>query len=183
VHVESEETPAFALVVAKGGLKIKPVDTSACDLLPGRAGAPLINGYPGSVLTPPRGADDVRRGQKPSCGMWSRRNGPNMVIVAGVVPLDALLMQLGGQLGGVRVINRTGTTDRYNFVLEFVIDENTPGPLRRARPAFEQAEASDIPPEATIFSAIEDQLGLKLEPAKAPREFIVIDHVERPTPN
>jgi uncharacterized protein (TIGR03435 family) len=34
-----------------------------------------------------------------------------------------------------------------------------------------------------IFTALEDQRGLKLEPARAPREFIVIDRVERPSPN
>jgi uncharacterized protein (TIGR03435 family) len=43
--------------------------------------------------------------------------------------------------------------------------------------------SSDIPRAATIFTALEEQLGLKLEPTKAPREFIVIDHVERLTPN
>jgi uncharacterized protein (TIGR03435 family) len=185
VHIDSEETPAFALAVAKSGLKIKPVDASACDLLPGRAGSPLLNGYPGSVLTPPRGFEEVRRGQKPSCGMWGRRNGPNMVYVAGAVPLDALTRSLAFHLGGVRVIDRTGTGDRFNFILEFAIDENTPGPrLAGNRPLpVEHVEPSDIPPAATIFSAIEEQLGLKLESAKAPREFLVIDHVERPTPD
>jgi uncharacterized protein (TIGR03435 family) len=185
VHIESEETSAVALTVAKGGLKIKSVDSSACDLLPGRAGAPLLYGYPGAVLTPPRGFEEVRRGQKPSCGMWGRRNGPNMVYVAGAVPLDALTRSLAFQLGGVRVIDRTRTTDRFNFILEFAIDENTPGPrLAGNRPLpVQPVEPSDTPPAATIFSAIEDQLGLKLEPAKVPREFLVIDHVERPTPN
>jgi uncharacterized protein (TIGR03435 family) len=64
--------------------------------------------------------------------------------------------------------------------LEFVLDESTPGlgfelPDRRAE--------LDVPPAATIFSALEEQLGLKLASARAGREFIVIDHVERPSPN
>jgi uncharacterized protein (TIGR03435 family) len=42
---------------------------------------------------------------------------------------------------------------------------------------------SDIPPAATIFAAIEQQLGLKLEPIKGPKEHIVIDRVERPSEN
>jgi len=42
---------------------------------------------------------------------------------------------------------------------------------------------SGIPRAATIFTALEEQLGLKLEPTKAPRGFIVIDHVERLSPN
>jgi uncharacterized protein (TIGR03435 family) len=36
---------------------------------------------------------------------------------------------------------------------------------------------------ATIFAALDEQIGVQLEPAKAPREFIVIDHIERLSPN
>ena len=35
----------------------------------------------------------------------------------------------------------------------------------------------------SILTALEQQLGLKLEPIRVPREFIVIDHIERPSPN
>jgi uncharacterized protein (TIGR03435 family) len=44
-------------------------------------------------------------------------------------------------------------------------------------------QPADVPRAATIFTAIEEQLGLKLEPARAPRDFIVIDRVERPSPD
>ena len=80
----------------------------------------------------------------------------------------------------MQVFDRTSNTDKFNVVLEFVLDENTPGP-RFLTPA--PAQPSDVPLAATIFTALEEQLGLKLEPAKAPREFIVIDRVERPSPN
>jgi uncharacterized protein (TIGR03435 family) len=80
------------------------------------------------------------------------------------------------------VIDKTGVTDRFNFLLEFAVDENAPG-LRLPGLPPDTTEPSDVPLAATIFSAIEDQLGLKLEPAKAGREFIVIDHVERLSPN
>jgi hypothetical protein len=40
-----------------------------------------------------------------------------------------------------------------------------------------------VPLAPTIFVALEEQLGVKLEPAQTPREFIVIDAVERPSPN
>jgi len=88
---------------------------------------------------------------------------------------------IGGSLGGVQILDKTGITDKFNFILEYSIDENTPGDTRFLDPS--NTVSSDIPRAATIFAALEEQLGLKLEPAKAPREFIVIDHVERLTPN
>jgi uncharacterized protein (TIGR03435 family) len=79
------------------------------------------------------------------------------------------------------VIDRTGipATVRFNYVLEFAPDERTPGPLARSQ----SNEPSDIPRAPDLFTALEQQLGLRLEPAQAPREFIVIDQVERATPN
>jgi uncharacterized protein (TIGR03435 family) len=184
-HIESEQVPAFALAVARGGLKIKTVTPDACDELPARPGSLLFFGHPGSVLTPPRSFADVRKGQRPSCGMWGGRNGPNQVVVGGDVPLEALMQRLGFALGGVRVVNRSGVTGRFNFILEYVLDENTPGPLqaRGLNLPPPPGAANDVPPAATIYSALEEQLGLRLERAHASREFIVIDRIERPAPN
>jgi uncharacterized protein (TIGR03435 family) len=183
-HVAVEDVPAFALVVAKGGLKMKPA-TPGVDCEPPPAGSPQLNGVP--VTMRPRSFADVRNGQKPSCTLGGQRNGPNMVVVGGAVPISALARMLASRLGGVRVTDKTGVTDRFNFILEFAVDENAPG-LRLPGVApppqeTETTEPSDVPLAATIFSALEDQLGLKLERAKAGREFIVVDHVEHPSPN
>lgn len=180
-HIESEQVPAFALTVAKGGMRMKAVTADACDPLPGRPGAPLVNGQPANVLTPPRSFVDVRNGQKPSCGLWVQRNGPNMVWVGGAAPVTALVQVLGARLGGVRVIDRTALTDRFNFVVEFVLDENSPGLPQGDLPA--PVQAADVAPAATIFTAIEEELGLKLDRDKASREFVIIDHIERPSVN
>jgi len=75
----------------------------------------------------------------------------------------------------MRVYDRTGITDRFDWILEFTPEEDHFGP-------FSPAEPSHVPRAPTIFVALE-QLGLRLEPAQAPREFIVIDQVERPSPN
>ena len=117
-HIEAEQIPAFELTVAKGGLKLRPGGTGAC--------APLSE--IGSWR--PRGFADVRRGEKPTCGLFGFRNGSNTVTVGGEITLDALVRQLstppGGTfdapLGGVRVIDKTGITDTFNFVLEYVRD-------------------------------------------------------------
>jgi uncharacterized protein (TIGR03435 family) len=169
-HIETEQVPAFNLTVAKGGLKIKPVDADACTPPP-----PITPGVP--MMLRPVSFADVRRGQKPTCGVSIQRNGPNFVVVGGAAQIGRL--GLGGVLGQVQIFDKTGITDRFNYLLEFVIDENV-------RPLVlppQDGDSSDVPRGQTVFAAVEDQLGLKLEPARAPREFIVIDRVERPSPN
>jgi uncharacterized protein (TIGR03435 family) len=174
-HIESEQVPAFDLTIAKGGLKIRPVDSDACEPLPAR-----VPGVPPTVR--PRNFADVRRGEKPHCGLMVQDHGPNLVWVGGAVALDRVAAFLGSPfgLGSVPVLDKTGKTDTFNFVLEFVADENIRAQAvgRRQSPP-----TPDVPPAPAISPALEAQLGLKLEPARAPREFIVIDHVERPSPN
>jgi uncharacterized protein (TIGR03435 family) len=213
VHIETEQLPAWNLTIASSGLKIKPVKTDAvdnsgfvttagrdggaCELPPtiGRGQPAIVRpAQPGERQPPPpstpgqpvtilfRHFADVRRGEKPTCGMSMQRNGPNQVIVAGGTTLEALARSLASPLGGIVVTDKTGNTDKFNVVLEFVRDENTPGPSFLQRPD-QPDQPSDVPRGQTIFAALEEQLGLKLEPARAPRDFIVIDHVERPTAN
>src|SRR5207249_11953025 len=100
-----------------------------------------------------------------------------IVVVGGATQIGRL--GLGGMLGQVQVLDKTGNTDRFNYILEFVIDEN----IRPLVLPPQESDSSGVPRGQTIFTAVEDQIGLKLEPARAPRDFIVIDRVERPTPN
>jgi uncharacterized protein (TIGR03435 family) len=187
-HIETEQIPAFNLVVAPGGLKLKPVSadgvqpngfvrtdvkSDACEAPP-----PVTPGEP--FFFQPRSFADVRRGMKPTCGMSAQANGPNQVIVGGAAFLAGLARGLGGPLGNVQVFDKTGVSDKFNFVFEFAWDENTPG-RRIILP--DQNDSANVPRAATIFTALEEQLGLRLEPARAPREFIVIDQVERPSAN
>jgi uncharacterized protein (TIGR03435 family) len=186
-HIESEQVPAFDLTIARGGLKIKPVSApgvqadgfvragvsnDACDQIPVTPGQPAI--------IRPRTFEDVRRGQKPYCGLFGAHNGPNLVWVAGGVALGGVARLLGSPLG-VQVFDKTGNADdRFNFILEFAVDENTPGRIRFPP---EPEPAANVPRAPTVFVALEEQLGLHLDPAKGQREFIVIDQVERPAPN
>ena len=78
------------------------------------------------------------------------------------------------------VIDQTGIAGSFIIRLEYTSDENT----RCIAPDMCAVDPnSDIPPAATIFAAMEQQLGLKLEPIKGPKEHIVIDRVEPPTIN
>jgi uncharacterized protein (TIGR03435 family) len=174
-HIDTDSVPAFALTIAKKGLKIKPVQAGACEPLP-----PPVPGVP--ITVKPRPFEDVRRGEKPSCGINGQRNGPNQILVGGEVTLGSLSVPLGAILGRIQVLDKTGTTDKFNFLLEFAPDENTPG-ATSFNPFSADTQPSDVPRGSTIFTALEEQLGVRLEPARAPREFLVIDHVERPSPN
>ena len=71
------------------------------------------------------------------------------------------------------VIDKTGLTGRYDFRLQWTADNGANGATDNG--------AADGPPN--LFTAIQEQLGLKLQPAKGPVETLVIDHVEQPTEN
>jgi len=92
-------------------------------------------------------------------------NYGNGNISARSLPMDVLAMNLSSTMGRV-IVNKTGLEGGYDFTLEY---------------APEGADASDTRP--SIFAALEEQLGLKLEPARGPVDVIVIDRIERPTAN
>jgi uncharacterized protein (TIGR03435 family) len=81
------------------------------------------------------------------------------------ISLQALAANLSFTVGRV-VVNKTGLDGGYDFTLEY---------------APENADASD--PRPSLFTALEEQLGLKLESSKSPVDVIVVDHIERPTKN
>jgi len=91
----------------------------------------------------------------------------NTVLTATGVTLSDLAMNLTFPLDRT-VINKTGLTGRYDFQLRWTPDGTSAG-------------ATDAPPD--LFTALQEQLGLKLEPAKGPVETLVIDHIEQPTDN
>jgi len=79
---------------------------------------------------------------------------------------------------GRMVIDRTGITRLFDVDLHFVPDDTT-----ALLPPPPPDGAASEPLSPPIFSALSEQLGLRLESAKGPVEVIVIDHVERPTAN
>jgi len=77
-----------------------------------------------------------------------------------------------------QVIDRTGLTGVYDLTLKW-----TP----EAIPSLLGLPQAPLPPEdpdvPNIFTAVQEQLGLKLEAGRGPVEVIVIDHIEKPTPD
>jgi uncharacterized protein (TIGR03435 family) len=159
LHRDTEEEPMFALTVGKNGFKLKPMAKGDCD--------------------PDQSTPFDANAAKPRCGnMSSMGNGANTVWTFNGFELSALAARLSRTLGR-HVIDRTGLAAEYMIRLEFHPDDSTPG---ITSPADREADPS-VPPAASIFGALEEQLGLKLEKTRGPSGFLVIDHVDRPTPN
>jgi uncharacterized protein (TIGR03435 family) len=70
---------------------------------------------------------------------------------------------------GRHIVDRTGLTGHYTFGMRWT-PENTPA-------------TSSAAGRPSIFTALQEQLGLKLEPGKAMLDTVAVEHIERPTPN
>jgi uncharacterized protein (TIGR03435 family) len=68
-----------------------------------------------------------------------------------------------------RVVDKTGLTGKYSFTLTYSPEQADPSGPDDAAPS--------------IFAALQEQLGLKLQPGTEPADVVVVDHVERPTQN
>ena len=100
--------------------------------------------------------------------------------MAGEATLAQLTQHLRGRLVGIGVTDKTGITDTFNWDLEYVVDGNAAN-APEIRPT--GSDASAVARAPTIFDALEQQLGLRLEPVQVPRTYLVIDAIERPGPN
>ena len=78
------------------------------------------------------------------------------------------------------VVDQTGLMDRYDFRLMWTPD-TAQAAVAGPNPPAPAVDNADAPPD--IFTAFQQQLGLKLESKKAPAEVLVIDHVEKPSEN
>ena len=116
----------------------------------------------------------MRRQQQPCSGCWqpARMPKPHCAV--------ARLLYL---VVDRPVIDRTGLQDRFDFDVEFA-PEQAPTAFRPpGDPPSPPPASAEEPTAPRIYTAFEEKLGLKLESAKGPREYVVIDHVERPTRN
>lgn len=91
--------------------------------------------------------------------------------------MDGLARQLASQLHST-VRNETGIKGIYDFTLHFTPDDAPMDASGRGA----NANLSDNS-GTSIFAAVQDQLGLKLESKKGPVEVVVVDHVDKPSDN
>lgn len=166
-HTESREMPIYALVLARSdgklGSKIKPAAVD-CAAMRGRG--------PGAPPPAPPAPGEV-----PQCGV-SMGIGS---IGAGSVPMTQLATLLSQRVGRI-VVDKTGLTGVYDFNLDFTPDQipgaGGPGPvLPPGAPALPPVD----PNGPSIYTALQEQLGLKLDSQRGPVEVTVVDSVDHPT--
>ena len=178
-HRETREGSVYALVVGKDGPKMKrSLDQSPFGGQRGRGGVP----EPGDAGRGARGPiafdgpPPERGGGPPPIG--GTRMAPGFVEANGV-SIAMLAGMLAQQLGR-SVLDKTNLQGFFDISLEWATDPNFTGPGPGG------VRGPDIGVSTTgpsLFTAVEEQLGLRLESAKGPIETLVIDSVQRPSQN
>jgi uncharacterized protein (TIGR03435 family) len=107
-------------------------------------------------------------------------NGPG--ILRGTAQNAAAIARLLSGSAGRQVIDKTGLTGLYDIELKFAPSQPMQMPPGAALPPGVTLPEAD-PTAPSIFTAVQEQLGLKLESSKAPQEFIIIEHLEKPSAN
>jgi uncharacterized protein (TIGR03435 family) len=179
VRRESKEMPIYALVLARSdgrlGKQLEPskVDCAALAAARGRGGADVTRGGgpggPGRGGPPPPPAP----GERPRCGIF----GGFGSMGGGGISMEQVALVLSQRVNRV-VVDKTGLTGLYEFTLEFTPEQlPPPGTLLNG-------QAPQIDPNGpSIFTALQEQLGLKLDSQRGPVEMLVIDNIEPPTPD
>ncbi len=162
-HHEKRELPMYALVIAKSGLKMKPTR-------PDQGGAD-----PTPTDDPPKSADG-----RPRMGKHMMMMNPGHVESTGA-STDLLAHILSRQLGRT-VVDKTGLTGEFDFALDYT-PENMPMPMPGGPDGGPKHDGQPDQVKPSVFTALEEQLGLKLEATKATVDVIVIDHVDQPSEN
>src|SRR5688572_23886433 len=155
-HTETKEQPIYALVPARAD---------------GRLGAQLKRSTLDctALRTPAAGTAGGAAAPRNPCGINTSVNDRLGTMVGGGRLMAELATALGSFAANQMVLDRTGLTGTFDFELRW-----TPDATRANAPE------SDAP---SIFTAIQEQLGLKLESQRGPVEFLVIDRIEQPTPD
>jgi uncharacterized protein (TIGR03435 family) len=162
-HRESREMDIYALVMVKPGIlgaALKPISKDCTAVIKAGPGAPGRTSKPTSPTS-----------NEPCGGIGI---GAGMIRFGGF-PISQLTALLGERSGRV-VVDRTGLMGSWQFELRFAPEQRN----QTAHAAEIPASDSEMP---SLFTALQEQLGLKLESTKGPIDVLVIDHVERPTPD
>ena len=171
-HSETRDLPIYALVLANKDGKLGPQLTETKE-----GGCTVFD--PNKPPPPP-----TDPGKPPVLGCGGMFMGPDRLGAAGieigrVVPMLARMLER-------TIIDKTGLTAKYDIQLHWTPDPSQmmQGPFGGGPPPPGAPAPPPIDPNGpSIFTALQEQLGLKLESQKGPVEMLVIDHVEKPSEN
>jgi uncharacterized protein (TIGR03435 family) len=166
LHRDIRELPVYEMEVSKSGLKILPEKDGGCLAKePGKPAPPFVTGHP----TPLHVCGGVR----------VRLSGAEKEIEAIALTMPKLAGMLSKEVSR-SVIDETGFTQPFDLRLHFVPED---GSNRLAPPMTPVLDSSGSSTSVSIFTALQEQLGLRLQAARGPVQVLVIEHVGRPTPN
>jgi uncharacterized protein (TIGR03435 family) len=166
VHQSVEELPVYELAPARAGIKITQAKEGSC-----------VKFDPDGAPVPP--------GTKLCGGIRYMFMKPGVVTMQGFGANVAMLIDdLSEELGSV-IVDKTGFSGTFNFQLDYFSEEyaapNAPSRTTSAESDGAGAQTNTNPPP--LFIALQEQLGMKLAPSKGMVKVLIVDTVQRPTPN
>ena len=163
-HRETKEVPIYALVIGKGGPKLDESKDGDCTAIPSEG------------MRPPG------RGEKMPNYCGSFMIGPRS-INASRTSMQQMAMSLSGIMGRT-VVDKTGFQGTFNIHIEWMPDESTAG-LAGIVGAGVPGQPLPVADGsgASIFTVLQEKMGLRLESQKGPVEILVVDRAEKPSDN
>ena len=166
LHYETRERPGYNLVFARSDKRLGPqIQVSTLDCT-----------KPPEPLT---GALDEKRIEAYSmarCGVMMMSTPASQALFTGSSPMTTLVRMLSSSAGRP-VVDRTGLEGNYAIKVTFARESSLPLPGGGTAPPVPTDEAP------SLFTAVQEQLGLKLESTTVQGQVLVVDHVERPSEN
>lgn len=161
---EAREGPVYFLTVDKGGLKIQPRTGPCVPIIP----AGPIN--PGELKQLIAQAKAKGKSNPDGCGMRMGQSGQNRIVEFNGTTMAEFAKNLERSEVDRPVLDRTGLSAMFNVHLEY------------AREAA-GAAAAEVLTGPTLFTALQEQLGLRLESGRGPSDVLVVERAERPSEN
>jgi uncharacterized protein (TIGR03435 family) len=164
-HIERREMPIFEMVLTRSDGRLGPsaraTDVNCAERAAGRNGGAL----------PPAPSAGVRL-DRPLCGLMLRPG----VLIAGGMTMGEFARELAPQVNRF-VLDRTGITGFFDFDVQFTPEQIAPPP-----PGVPPLPPVD-PNGPSLFTALQEQLGIRLHATREPIDVLVIDTISRPTPD
>lgn len=189
LHHESKEFQGYELVVTKGGSKLKESSPEDAAFDPAKAGPPSEPGRGGPLKLDAKGFIPLDHPGMLMRFQMNPKGGAIAHMSARAQTLDRLSEMLGNEVKRP-VVDKTGLKGKYDFTLEYAAENlpmpgggpPPPGPPPSGPPAAAAENPDDLAP--TITTAIQQQLGLRLDAKKIQLDVLIIDKADKvPTEN